>query len=66
MDSPSIVTDLSPTSVVEPQGRLALASFPNNIVNVNPADYMLLKLYAVSQGVGACRSTTASGLLDRW
>jgi hypothetical protein len=40
--------DQTPASdaVVEPQGRLALASFGNNIVNVNPAQYVWVKNFS--------------------
>ncbi|KAN0077744.1 hypothetical protein V8E54_006048 [Elaphomyces granulatus] len=32
--------------IVEPQGRLALAQFPNNIVNVNPSDYIWVRNFS--------------------
>ena len=40
--------DQSPANdaVVEPQGRLALASFRNNIVNVIPAQYVWVKNFS--------------------
>jgi hypothetical protein len=40
--------DQSPANdaVVEPQGRLTLASFRNNVVNVNPAEYVWVKNFS--------------------
>jgi hypothetical protein len=37
---------VDPSSVVEPRGRLALASFSNSINNVNPANYMWVKAFS--------------------